>query len=59
MDEQRPSYTDTISSEDWERTPANVKQLVEQLSQRLEQLEQQCQDLQNQQQLIQEQLNQN
>ena len=59
MEEQRPSYTEAISTEDWKRTPTSVKQLVEELSKRLEKLEQQHQDLQNQQQVLQEQLNRN
>ena len=59
MDKQCPSYTDAIPTEDWERTPASVKQLVVELGERLGRLEQQHQDLQNQQQLLQEQLNRN
>ena len=46
MDEQRPSNPDGIPPEDWERTPASVKQLVGLLIQRLEKLEHQYHDLQ-------------
>ena len=59
MDEQCFSLPEAISPEDWERTPASVKQLVKQLMQRLDNLENQYQNLQNQYQLLQEQLNRN
>ena len=59
MDEPIPSYTDAVSSEDWEHTPTSVKQLVGHLIERLEQLENQYQDLQNQYQLLHEQVNRN
>lgn len=59
MDEPIPSYTDAVSSEDWEHTPTSVKQLVGHLIEHLEQLENQYQDLQNQYQLLHEQVNRN
>jgi len=41
MEEQRPSYLEPLPPEDWEKTPASVKKLVEQMQERTEQLEKQ------------------
>lgn len=57
MHKQRPPYSQQISNEDWERTPASVRQLVEDMAQRLNQLEQQLTELQAQNQLLLEQIN--
>lgn len=64
MEELPPISSTSISQADWEQTPANVKQLVETLSQRLTQLEVEVQQLraENQQlsaenQLLREQIN--
>ncbi|MBE9001865.1 hypothetical protein IQ274_27585 [Nostoc sp. LEGE 12447] len=38
MEEQRPTYLNQIPSQDWEKTPASVKKLVEDMALRLEEL---------------------
>jgi len=40
-EEQRPAALIEIPQSDWEKTPASVKKLVEQMAQRIEQLEKQ------------------
>ena len=45
MEQQRPAYLEQISQEDWEKTPASVKKLVEETVQRIERLEQQQSEL--------------
>lgn len=53
MEEKRPSYLEEVSPQDWERTPASVKKLVEHMGQRVEVLEkQQAELLLTQQQLL-------
>ncbi|MEH1966610.1 hypothetical protein [Nostoc sp.] len=41
MEEKGPSYLEEVPPKDWERTPASVKKLVENMSQRIEILEKQ------------------
>lgn len=57
MDEHCPGYALQISQEDWERTPASVKQLVKEMQERLGQLEKNLNELQAQQQLLKEKTN--
>lgn len=57
MNEQRLPHNQQISDEDWERTPASVKQLVLEMAQRLAAIEQQLAELQAQNQLLTEQIN--
>ena len=57
MDEPSLAYVQQISSDDWERTPASVKQLVEEMAQRLGQLEKKLAELQAEQQLLTEKTN--
>lgn len=45
MEEQRPAYLEQIPPEDWERTPASVKKLVEEMAQGIEKLEKQVAEL--------------
>ena len=45
MEEKRPTYLQQIPPEDWEKTPASVKKLVEHMGQRIEKLEQQLAEL--------------
>jgi transposase len=53
MGEKSPSYLEEVSPKDWERTPASVKKLVENMGQRIETLEkQQAEFLLVQQQLL-------
>lgn len=53
MEEQRPSYLEQISLQDWERTPASVKKLVVEMALRTESLEKQLAEvLTVQQQLL-------
>jgi len=53
MEEQRPAALIEIPQSDWEKTPASVKKLVEQMAQRIEQLEKQLAEvLAVQQQLL-------
>jgi len=51
--------SEQISEEDWEKTPASVKQLVSNLLQRIEQLEQQYKQLHEEYQNLKEQVNRN
>jgi transposase len=39
MDENYPAYGIEISDSDWEKTPANIKQLVEKMRQDIKQSE--------------------
>lgn len=57
MNEQRPPDTEQITDEDWERTPASVKQLVMDMAQRLAKIERQLVELQAEKQLLKEQIN--
>lgn len=53
MEEPRPSYLEQISRQDWERTPASVKELVMEMALRIESLEKQLAEvLTVQQQLL-------
>jgi transposase len=45
MEEQRPAYLQQIPPEDWEKTPASAKKLVEEMAQRSEKLEKQLAEL--------------
>jgi transposase len=57
MNEQRPPLSQNISDEDWERTPASVKQLVLEMQERLAKIEQQLVEVQAENQLLTEQIN--
>lgn len=57
MNEQRPPHSQQIANEDWERTPASVKQLVTDIAQRLVEIEQKLAELQAENQLLKEQSN--
>jgi len=57
MEEQLSNSIEAISQEDWERTPASVKRLVEEIAKRARQLEEQLRELQAEHQLLQEQVN--
>ena len=57
MDENCPAYTQQISAQDWERTPASVKKLVEEMAQHIGQLEKKLAELEAQQQQILEKIN--
>lgn len=35
MEEHEPAYSQQIAQEEWEKTPASVKQMVEQMAKRL------------------------
>ncbi|WP_265582997.1 hypothetical protein [Nostoc edaphicum] len=41
MEEKVPNYLEEVPPKDWERTPASVKKLVEEMGQRIETLEKQ------------------
>jgi transposase len=58
MEEQRLAYLIEISQEDWEKTPASVKKLVEEMAQRIEKLEQQLESVLAVQQQLLEKINQ-
>lgn len=45
MEEQRPAYLNQIPPPDWEKTPASVKKLVEEMAQRIEKLEKQLESV--------------
>lgn len=45
MEEQRPSYLEQLPPEDWEKTPASAKKLVEDMAQRIKKLEKQHAEL--------------
>jgi transposase len=51
MKEQRPAYLQQIPQEDWEKTPASVKKLVEEMVQGMEKLARQLAELLTNQQL--------
>jgi len=57
MNEQRPLESQQISDEDWERTPARVKQSMLELVQRLAKIEHELAELQAENQLLREQVN--
>ena len=57
MDENCPAYTQQISAQDWERTPASVKKLVEEMAQHIGQLEKKLAELEAQQQQLLEKIN--
>lgn len=57
MEEQRPNYLDQILPEDWERTPASVRKLVEEMAQRIELLEKQLAEVLAVQQQLLEKIN--
>lgn len=57
MEEKRPFYLEEVSPEDWERTPASVKRLVENMVGRVEILEKQQAELLLVQQKLLEKLN--
>ncbi len=57
MEQQRPDYLEQIPQEDWEKTPASVKKLVEEMGQRQEKLEQQLAELLAVQQQLSEKVN--
>jgi transposase len=51
MKEQRPAYLQQIPQEDWEKTPASVKKLVEEMAQGTKKLARQLAELLTNQQL--------
>lgn len=57
MEEQRQSYLQQIAPEDWERTPASVKELVEEMARRIEALETQLAEILTVQQQLSEKVN--
>lgn len=57
MEEDSPAYRQQISQEDWDRTPASVKKLVEEMGQRIEKLEQSYAELLATQQQLLEKIN--
>lgn len=57
MEQQRPVYLEQIPQEDWEKTPASVKTLVEGMQERIEKLEQQLTELLAVQQQVLEKVN--
>lgn len=57
MDENCLAYGIEISEEDWEKTPASVKKLVEQMGQRIKQSEKKLVELEAQQQQLLEKIN--
>ena len=57
MEQQRPDYLEQIPQEDWEKTPASVKKLVEEMGQRQEKLEQELAELLAVQQQLSEKVN--
>ncbi len=57
MEEQSQSIVEQIPPEDWEKTPASVKKLVELMAQRIESLEQQAIELVSGQQQLLEKVN--
>ena len=57
MEEPRQSITEQIPPEDWEKTPASVKKLVESMAQRIESLEKQAIELLSGQQQLLEKVN--
>ncbi len=59
MDEKHLLETAGIDAEDWEKTPASVRQLVVQLGDKIEQLEQHLKELQGANQQLNEKVNRN
>ena len=57
MEQKCPKSTDRIPPDDWEKTPASVKKLVEDMGQRINQLEEQLTELQTVHQQIVEKVN--
>ncbi len=45
MEKQCIAYLQQIAQEDWEKTPASVKKLVEEMAQRIKKLKQQVAEL--------------
>jgi hypothetical protein len=45
MEHPSANYLEQIPPDDWEKTPANVKKMMELMAQRIEQLEQQGAEL--------------
>ncbi|GAC1494200.1 MAG: hypothetical protein NVS2B14_07640 [Chamaesiphon sp.] len=45
MEEQRPAYLNERPKEDWDKTPASIKNLVEDMAQQIKKLEQQVAEL--------------
>lgn len=45
MGNLHPGYLEQVSQEDWEKTPATVKKLVEEMAQRIEKQEKQLAEL--------------
>ena len=52
MEKQRPAYLRDIPPQDWEKTPASVKKLVEEMVQGVKQLEKQVSELEAVQQQV-------
>ncbi|RPH91562.1 MAG: hypothetical protein EHM73_01740 [Chroococcales cyanobacterium metabat2.561] len=59
MDEKHLRLIPGIDADDWEQTPASVKQLVVQLGLKIEQLEQYLKELQNAKEGLEEKVNRN
>lgn len=57
MEKQRPAYLQNIPPQDWEKTPASVKRLVEEMVQGVKKLEKQVSELQTLQQQLLEKVN--
>ena len=57
MEKQRPAYLRDIPPQDWEKTPASVKKLVEEMVQGVKQLEKQVSELEAVQQQVLEKVN--
>jgi transposase len=57
MEELHPSITEQIPPDEWERTPASVKKLVEEMVQRIKNLEKQLTDVSAVQQQLLEKAN--
>jgi transposase len=57
MEEKRPSIIEQIPPDDWEKTPASVKKMVELMAQRIDSLEQQAQELLSAQEQLLEKVN--
>ena len=57
MEKQRRAYLENIAPQDWEKTPASVKKLVEEMAQGVEKLEKQVSELQAVQQQLLEKAN--
>ena len=57
MEKERPSYLEQVSQEDWEKTPASVKKMVESMVGGIEKLERQVTELLEVQQHLSEKVN--